>query len=71
MLSHPYQTRHDEGSYRLRISFRRSNRPVRVEVQRSSNLELHHDLEHFIVGEYDASFTHGSIVSANVRKLHV
>lgn len=62
---------HDEGSNRFWISFRRSNRPVWVEVQRSSNLELHHDVEHFVVSEYDASFTHGSIVSANVRKLHV
>mgnify|MGYP003095777462 CR=1 FL=1 len=63
--------RHDEGSNRFWISFRRSNRPVWIEVQRSSNLELHHDVEHFVVGKYDASFTHGSIVSANVRKLHV
>lgn len=62
---------HDERCDRLRISFRRSNWPVGAEVQRSSNLELQHDIEHFIVGEYDASFTHGSIVSANVRKLHV
>lgn len=53
------------------MSLSRSNWPVWVEVQRSANLELHHDIEHFIVSEYDASFTHGSIVSANVRKLHV
>ena len=62
------EPRNDERRYRFRIRLQHARRPIRLVVERSTDLDPLHDIEHLVISEYDALPTHGNntISSANI-----